>query len=134
LQELKATGLFTIESHTYWHPNFHTEKKRLSAADYHKLIEVQLQMSRQVLEHRLGVKVDLLAWPFGIYEHELIAAAAKAGYVAAFTIERRKTSRGDNVMAMPRYIVTDRDIGRVFETLLAGKSADQAAQRSQPLH
>jgi len=28
LAELKASGLFSIESHTYWHPHFHIDKRR----------------------------------------------------------------------------------------------------------
>ena len=118
LAELKATGLFSVESHTYWHPNFHIEKRRLSAADYSKFVDSQLNKSREILERRLGGEVTMLSWPFGIYDDELIAAARKSGYVAAVTIERRKVTRGDNVMALPRFIVTDGDVGRRFESLL----------------
>jgi peptidoglycan/xylan/chitin deacetylase (PgdA/CDA1 family) len=118
LGELKATGLFDIESHTYWHPNFRVEKRRRSATDYQKFVQFQLETSREVLEHRLHTKVDLLAWPFGIYDDELIAGARKAGYVAGFSIERRKVSRNNSVMAIPRFIVGDRDVGKAFEQLL----------------
>ncbi len=118
LGELKATGLFEIESHTYWHPNFHVEKRRLSASDYQKLVDLQLYKSREVLERRCHTKIDLLAWPFGIYDDELISAAQKAGYLAAFSIERRKVSQRDNVMAIPRFIVSDSDEGKAFEDLL----------------
>src|SRR4029453_12579211 len=34
LAELSHTGLVDIQSHTYWHPNFKTEKKRLSPDAY----------------------------------------------------------------------------------------------------
>ena len=122
LAELKATGLFSVESHTYWHPNFRIEKRRLSAEDYWKLVDSQLNKSRQVLERRLGGHVTMLSWPFGIYDDELIAAATKSGYVAAFSIERRKVSRGDNVMALPRFIVTDGDIGQRFGSLLPART------------
>jgi peptidoglycan/xylan/chitin deacetylase (PgdA/CDA1 family) len=118
LAELKATGLFSVESHTYWHPNFHIEKRRLSDEDYRKFVDSQLNKSRQVLERRLGGHVTMLAWPFGIYDDELIAAATKSGYVAAFSIERRKVSRSDNIMALPRFIVTNGDIGQRFGSLL----------------
>jgi peptidoglycan/xylan/chitin deacetylase (PgdA/CDA1 family) len=37
LAALDRTGLFGIESHTYWHPNFKTEKRRLSAGAYRAL-------------------------------------------------------------------------------------------------
>jgi hypothetical protein len=76
--------------------------------------------SRQVLEHHLGGTVDLFAWPFGIYDPDLIAAAEKAGYVAAFSIRRRPASRAEMLMTIPRYIVTDQDVGQSFERLLSG--------------
>src|SRR5208337_2855523 len=91
---------------------------RLSPTDYKKFVDSQLGKSRQVLERRLGGDVTMLSWPFGIYDDELIAAAVKSGYVAAFTIERRKVSRGDNVMTLPRFIVTNGDLGPRFESLL----------------
>ena len=118
LEELKATGLFEIESHTYWHPNFRVEKRRLSATEYQKFVEFQLDKSREALERRFDTKVDMLAWPFGIFDDELIAAAQKAGYVAGLTIERHRVSRNDSVMAIPRFIVSDSDFGKAFERLL----------------
>jgi len=131
LAALKATGLFSIESHTYWHPNFRTEKKRLSADAYRALVQTQLRKSRQVLESRFGGKVDMLAWPFGIYDDELIAAAANAGYVAAFSIDRRNVSPTDNVMAIPRFIVTDGDTGKAFAMLLSGESSERTRKGPQ---
>ena len=68
---------------------------------------------------KLDIKVDLLAWPFGIYDPELMAAAKAAGYVAAFSIDRRPVTRAENVMSLPRSIVTDADRGARFEALLA---------------
>ena len=64
----------------------------------------------------------MLSWPFGIFDDELIAAAGKSGYVAAFTIERRKVSRGDNLMALPRFIVTNGNVGQRFESLLPART------------
>jgi peptidoglycan/xylan/chitin deacetylase (PgdA/CDA1 family) len=118
LKELQATGLFQIQSHTYWHPNFNKDKRRLSPADYQKFVGWQMTKSKQTLDRRLGIHVDLLAWPFGIYNDQLIAAAREAGYVAAFTIARRPVSRQDNIMAIPRIIVTNKDVGKAFEALL----------------
>jgi peptidoglycan/xylan/chitin deacetylase (PgdA/CDA1 family) len=129
LKQLQATGLFDIESQTYWHPNFRVEKRRLSAGDYQKLVESQLTKSRDVLERRLGTHVDLLAWPFGIYDDQLIGAARQAGYVAAFTIERQQLSGHDNIMAIPRFIVTDGDVGNAFEALLTRRAPTRGTTR-----
>ncbi len=118
LAEMKASGLVDIQSHTFWHPNFNVEKKRLAPAAYEKFVQDQLVKSKAVLEQRLGGKVDLLAWPFGIHDDQLAQWAQAAGYVAAFTIERRPVTRSDRIMALPRFIVTDLDRGNRFVSLL----------------
>jgi len=130
LAELKATGLFSIESHTYWHPNFRTEKKRLAPDEYRNFVATQLEKSRAILERKFSSKVDMLAWPFGIYDDELIRAASKAGYIAAFSIDRRNALPSGNVMAIPRYIVTNHDTGNAFANLVSGASAERAKQPS----
>ena len=122
LAEIKASGLADIQSHTYWHPNFNIEKKRLAPAAYEKFVQDQLVKSKAVLEQKFGAKVDLLAWPFGIHDAELEHAAQAAGYVAAFTIDRRPVTRADKLMALPRFIVTNYDRGARLETLLQGNS------------
>jgi peptidoglycan/xylan/chitin deacetylase (PgdA/CDA1 family) len=119
LAEMKASGLVDIQGHTFWHPNFKIEKKRLAPAAYEKFTQEQLVKSKAVLEQKLGGTVDLLAWPFGIYDPELMGWAKAAGYVAAFSIDRRPVTRSENVMALPRSIVTDADRGARFEALLA---------------
>ena len=118
LAEMKASGLVDIQSHTYWHPNFNVERKRLAPAAYEKFTRDQLVKSKAVLEQRLGGPVDLLAWPFGINDEQLARWAQAAGYGAAFTIERRPVRRADPPMALPRFIVTDLDRGNRFVSLL----------------
>ena len=122
LAELKASGLFDIQSHTYWHPNFTIERKRLAPEAYLRFARDQLGRSKAVLEQRLGGSVDQLAWAFGLHDLELEKLAQDAGYRAAWTIERRPVTRQDRVMALPRYIVTDYDRGARFDGLLQGTS------------
>ena len=114
--------------HSYWHPNFHKEKKRLTSERYAEFVEWQLTQARASLERRLGIQVDMLAWPFGIHDDELIKKAAAAGYVAALTLERRHANRSDSVMALPRYLMTDRDKGAAFARLLSERSAQQKTE------
>ncbi len=118
LREVRKTGLFDLQSHTYWHPNFKKEKKRLPAAEYKKFVEMQMKKSKFRLEKELAIRVDMLAWPFGIYDAELIKHATDAGYIAAFTIERRSSCSRDNIMAIPRYLMRDSDKGKAFEMIL----------------
>jgi peptidoglycan/xylan/chitin deacetylase (PgdA/CDA1 family) len=109
VREMKETRLLDLQSHTYWHPNFKKEKKRLKPGEYEGFVEMQLKKSKERIEKELNVKVDALAWPFGIYDEELMSKATAAGYVAAFTMDRRHIMRSDNLMALPRYLVSNRD-------------------------
>ncbi len=120
LREMKEPGLFDFQSHTYWHPNFKKEKERLNPAEYERFVEMQLKKSKETLEKKLNVKVDMLAWPFGIYDGRLMTKAIDAGYTAAFTIERHQARPSDHRMALPRFLLTDADRGKVFEGILGG--------------
>lgn len=123
LRALKATGLFTIQSHTYWHPNFNVDKRRLTPSQYEKSVTFQLRHSKDRLEKELGISVTLLAWPYGIYNDYLMREASEAGYTAAFALNGRHAGDDDNIMAISRYLVSDRDRGRLFEEVLAGTPA-----------
>ena len=118
IAEMAATGLVDIQSHTVWHPNFKQEKAKLSPADYRAFVQMQLVRSRKMLTAHGGRNVDMLAWPFGIYDSDLERAAMEAGYVAAFSIDRRPACDGDDIMSLPRYLMTDQDRGTRFAAIV----------------
>ena len=126
-QQLPASGLVDVQSHTLWHPNFNVERRRLAPPAYERFVQDQLIKSKGILEQRLGGRVDLLAWPFGLYDQQLMQWASAAGYVTAFSIERRAVTRAENLMALPRYIVTDADRGARFGALLSGPTEQPAS-------
>jgi len=125
LQGLKQTGLFDLQSHTFWHPNFKQEKKKLAPEPYQKLVDTQLKKAKAVLEKRFGTKVDLLAWPFGIYNDELNKDAENAGYVAAFSIDRRHAGKSEAIMALPRYLMVNGDGTKGFAAIITGQAQEK---------
>lgn len=122
LRSLKKTGLFDIQSHTYWHPNFKREKRKLAPAAYDKLVMEQLLKSRRKLEQEVGSPVDLLAWPFGIYDDYLLKKAQQAGYVSTFSIERRHATARERAQILPRYLLVNADKEKAFAQLLQGNA------------
>ncbi|MBV8466064.1 MAG: polysaccharide deacetylase family protein [Burkholderiales bacterium] len=125
LHELQQTGLFDVQSHTYWHPNFKQERRRQKPDDYAKFVTMQLQKSKQVLEARMQKPIDVLAWPFGIYDEDLERESAKAGYVAAFTIDAKPSRPGDPMQAIPRYLMVDEMGEKTFMHMLQRASEDK---------
>lgn len=125
MRELTKTGLFEIQSHTYWHPNFKKERRKLSPTAFEALVATQLNKSRSRLEKELGTKVDMLAWPFGIYDEYLLRKATESGYGATFTIERRHATATDSVLKLPRYLLVNADSGKAFVQLLEGNAVQR---------
>lgn len=120
LKELQHTGLFDIQGHTYWHPNFKQEKKKLSSPDYEKFVKKQLVDSKKILEDKLGIKISFLAWPFGIYDNYLEQAATNAGYVMAFSIDARTANTGYRSMAQPRFMIIEGQSMKTFAAIANG--------------
>jgi hypothetical protein len=114
-----------MQSHTFWHPNFKKEKKKLKPDAYQKLVHTQLKKSKAILEKKFGTTVDLLAWPFGIYDPELEKDAAQDGFVAAFSIDRRHASKAENIMAQPRYLMVNGDGTKNFVAIITGKAQEK---------
>lgn len=137
LKELKNTGLFDIQGHTYSHPNFKVAKKKLSPAAYEQFVQKELFTSKKILEDKMGIKVTLLAWPFGIYNEYLEQQAEKAGYTMAFTIGYHTANRSFKPMEQPRFMIVDKLAKQTFDIILSsatpksnGNSKHQVAVRT----
>jgi len=118
IREMQTSGLVDVQSHTFWHPHFHKERKRLSDAQYEAFVAVQLKRSKEVLQNRLHIPVDMLAWPYGIHDPYLEEAALRAGYQAAFAYQGGSAHVGCELFAIPRIPVSDQDTGARFSQLL----------------
>lgn len=129
LKELQQTGLFDIQGHTYWHPNFKHEKKKLSASNYEKFVTEQLVKSKKILEDKLDKKIIFLAWPFGIYDAYLEQEAAKAGYVMSFSIDARSANKSFRPMAQPRFMIIEGQTMKTFAGIVNTANAKQYVKK-----
>lgn len=120
LKELQASSLVDIQGHTYSHPNFKIERKALSADKYEKFVKHELENSKRILEDKLGIKVTLLAWPFGIYDNYLEQAAKNSGYTMAFSIDAHTANKDYRAMAQPRFMVLENQTMKTFENTVSG--------------
>lgn len=118
ISDMAAIPLFSVESHTYRHPNFRREMRRQRPDKYAAFIDAQLLGSRTVLQEKLNRPVNAIAWPFGIYNDSVIERARALGYTAAFAVDCRAVTLSDNDMELPRCMVKDQDVGPQFLALL----------------
>jgi hypothetical protein len=80
---------------------------------------MQLLRSKQVLEAHIGQPVDMLAWPFAIHDQELESAAANAGYRAGFLLGNQAVRPGTDILALPRFWISDGDRSARLAAILA---------------
>jgi hypothetical protein len=74
-------------------------------------VSFELNHWRDKVEQELGISVDMLAWPFGIYDDELLSEAERSGYLAAFAV-KLKSARDCGRFSIPRISISNRDDGK----------------------
>jgi peptidoglycan/xylan/chitin deacetylase (PgdA/CDA1 family) len=97
LEEMRDAG-FEIGSHTRYHPY-------LTKAADDELAE-ELSVSKVALEERLGIAVRSVAWPFGLVDDRVIAAAVTAGYEGGRGLDHGRTQESPRRMDLNAYITT----------------------------
>lgn len=78
IEEMRGRG-FSFHSHS----RSHADLTRLDDLE----LEAELAGSRADLESLLGDPIPFLAYPYGRYDERVLAAARKAGYSAAFSVQ-----------------------------------------------
>ncbi len=84
LRDLDRAG-HTIGAHSYSHQRM----DRLSGEQW----QVEVAGPRRVLREAIGKPVDLLAYPFGAWNTEVLPHAHRAGYRAAFQLDQPQDQR-----------------------------------------
>lgn len=111
LQAFSRPGDLDIGAHTMSHPSL----SQLTATDQQN----EMLRSRQWISEHLGLEAVGLAYPYGDYNRDSVAAAAATGFPFACTTRAGAIRPGDAPYALPRLA-----IGRLeavaFERLLAG--------------
>ena len=78
LREMSKHPLVTIGAHGLWHRHF----TKLSADE----ARFELIESRRLIESISGLKVDLMAWPYGECNAEMEELSKQCGYRAAWSV------------------------------------------------
>ncbi|EKT86510.1 polysaccharide deacetylase [Leptospira santarosai serovar Shermani str. LT 821] len=110
IQELAKNPRFEIGSHTYSHPwnpndNLVTWVDNRVAGKSEKDALFELKESKRILESKLGVLVDYLAWPCGWYNDKLIRLAVQSGYKAILTTEEGSNLPGGDSLKIKRVFI-----------------------------
>jgi peptidoglycan/xylan/chitin deacetylase (PgdA/CDA1 family) len=114
VKEMMRAGM-EVGSHTYSHANL----ARLDPAS----AEVELRLSREILQDRLGERITMMAYPFGRpklhFTRESVEVARRVGYEYGAAVVFRGVRDSDSPFAIPRFFVT-RDEVNVLKGKILG--------------
>ncbi|MEP7071945.1 MAG: polysaccharide deacetylase family protein [Verrucomicrobiota bacterium] len=90
LAEMRDAGV-DIQGHSATHqdlkkPYDKVSKKRLNPQEYQQWLEAEIRGSKQLLEQRLGIRVNCFAVPYGLWNQQVKETAMRSGFDAMFTV------------------------------------------------
>ena len=126
LADMRDNGI-DIEAHSATHQDLregHTimvaepggkrTKKKLTGAEYEQWVQNEVVGCKQLLEQRLGIRVNCFAVPFGTYNEHVKEIARNAGYEAMFTVYGQPITYTSPMDALGRYAI-EANKPKVFE-------------------
>ncbi|BCR04744.1 polysaccharide deacetylase [Desulfuromonas versatilis] len=125
LRQLRAEGV-EIGNHSSTHDHLVNRLPGEGEAEWHRRVRVDLETAQAELERHLGVRPELLAYPFGEYSPELIAVARELGFRGAAGQQSGVVSERAELFALPRF-----PMGGVYATLEGFQ--EKLAMRALPL-
>ncbi len=126
LGDMRDNGI-DIEAHSATHqdlreghpvtirqPDGKKERKKLSGPEYEQFLQNELVGCKQLLEQRLGIKVNCFAVPYGFYNEHVKEIARNAGYEAMFTVYGQPITWTSPMNALGRWAI-EANKPKVFE-------------------
>jgi peptidoglycan/xylan/chitin deacetylase (PgdA/CDA1 family) len=109
LAEMRDAGI-DIQGHSATHsdlrrPYDKIAKKKLSPEEYEQWLDKELAGSKQMIEQKLGVKVNCFAVPYGFHNDHIREVAMKAGYEALFTVYGQPINMRTPLNSVGRYLM-----------------------------
>jgi peptidoglycan/xylan/chitin deacetylase (PgdA/CDA1 family) len=109
LSDMRDNGV-DIEAHSKTHqdlrkPYDKVAKKRLSPPEYEQWLHDEIFGSKELLEQRLGIKVDCFAVPYGFYNQHIKEVCKNAGYEAVFVVYGQPLTYTAPLDSLGRYMI-----------------------------
>jgi peptidoglycan/xylan/chitin deacetylase (PgdA/CDA1 family) len=109
LAEMRDAGV-DIQAHSATHqdlrkPYDKVAKKKLNPAEYEQWLHNEVVGSKELLEQRLGIRVNCFAVPYGYYNQHIKEVATQAGYEAVFTVYGQPITFRSSTDSLGRYLM-----------------------------
>src|SRR5437867_10609118 len=99
-QDLREGHTITLAS-----PGGKKTRTKLTGAQYEQWVQNEVVGCKQLLEQRLGIKINCFAVPFGNYNEHVKELARNAGYEAMFTVYGQPITFTSPLVSLGRYAI-----------------------------
>ena len=117
VKELSLEPGVVIASHGYNHNAMNEKEYKKNATSFTK----EITLSKSILEEKIGKKVEVFVYPYGINSPIAKELIAKAGYTMAFTIKWgtmwTPLSKNKDMYGLPRYMLTQKEWKNEFKII-----------------
>ncbi|NCB38089.1 MAG: polysaccharide deacetylase family protein [Erysipelotrichia bacterium] len=106
LKELIKAG-WSVECHSMSHTNLsslHEDPAREKAFLQHEIVA-----ARQIIESKLGNRVKLMVWPYGVYTQNTIQTIKDADFAGAMTVDGGANYKGISPYMIKRQVIYNTD-------------------------
>lgn len=140
LAEMRDGGV-DIQSHTYSHSSLKQPGGGVDKTNHERIMKdvaalgvdgwrrKEIAESKTFLEKQLGIKVNAIAYPFGVYDNAARDMVKQAGYEAAFTVYGQRLNTSSPFDLLGRYAVAVTE-PKTFESAMAMVGGGVSAQES----
>ncbi|MGD9632900.1 MAG: polysaccharide deacetylase family protein [Pirellulales bacterium] len=106
-RELQASGLVELGAHTHSHGRY------VGRGEYFRR---DLQQNLDIMREQFGIERPTFAFPYGVWDQEMVSAARELGVTCSLTTHRRRIFPGDSPYAWGRF---DAESGDTVASLAA---------------
>ena len=103
LGEMEASGLIDIQSHTHTHQRWNRLSSEKNTS--RDMLCRELEMSKKIIEDKLGKLCSAFCWPWGINNREYIDIAKSSGYELLFTTEKGTNTNTTEQWKIKRIVI-----------------------------
>ncbi|HHY73254.1 MAG TPA: polysaccharide deacetylase family protein [Bacillus bacterium] len=114
MKEMVASGVINIQSHTH---DLHFQLPKTGTNRGYALVDLlprvkeDIRLSKKLIEENVGNKVFALAYPYGVYNKDVIKMLEEEGYQLAFSVVQGKNDPKNSTMELKRFIANGKYTG-----------------------
>ena len=118
IEEMEKNG-FDLESHSKSHMNMGLEGEKRPPKEFSKLVERELNEPIGFIKEKFGTRPWIFAYPYGVYNEEILKQTREAKYQLAFTVNPGPNDRTVPPLQLRRnlilYPIKKEAFQRIFE-------------------